>query len=73
MNIAVMPVTFNLNSARSFQTHLQTNAQNVVGHSVSWCPQPHSVSKVVDGMVTAMATKQSLLNQKVILRQKLGL
>jgi hypothetical protein len=66
MNIAVMPVTFNLNFSRSFQTRLQTNALNVAGPSASWCLQHHSASKVVDGTVTATAIKQSLPNQKAI-------
>lgn len=65
-SIAVMPATFNLNSARSSQTHLQTNALNVAGPSVSWCLRPHSASKVQDGTVTATAQQQSLLNQKAI-------
>jgi len=66
-----MPVTLNLNSAKSSQTRLQTDAQNVVAPSVSWFLQSHSVSKVVDGMVTATALKQSLLNLRVIQVQEL--
>lgn len=34
-NIAVIPVTFNLNFVKSSQTHPQTDALNVAGLSVS--------------------------------------
>jgi hypothetical protein len=68
MNIAVMPVTFNLNCVRNSQTYLQTDAQNVAGQSVRWFQLPHSVSKVVDGTVMAMAQKLSQINQKAILQ-----